>query len=73
MLQNCSDTASQYSWEGQADREKANAANHPGAVQTMRTLAQERGIKVIEVKEFSNLVIAEIFNAILTTCLNNNK
>ncbi len=71
MLQNCSDTAGQFSWEGQADREKANAANNPGAVQAMRTLAEERGIRVIQVREFSNIVIAEIFNAILNICLNN--
>jgi hypothetical protein len=37
----------------------------------MRTLAEERGIKVIEVREYSNMVIAEIFNAILHICLNN--
>ena len=71
MLQNCSETAGEFTWEGQAERERANAQFNQGGVLAMRNLAEERGIKVIEVREYSNMVIAEIFNAILHICLNN--
>ena len=69
MLENTSEEAGKYTWAGQEEKERLNSTIHPGGVDAMRTLARDRNLKVIEVSQFSNMVIAEIFNALLNICL----
>jgi hypothetical protein len=44
-----------------------------GGVQALRQLAGERNIQVIDIHELSNIVIAQVFNAILKVCTDNKK
>ena len=73
MLENTSTTAADEPWGGFAAKEKDKANESKEGVENLKTELNKSNIKIINVDEFSNQVIAEIFNHIITVCKANLK
>ena len=69
MLHNVSETAADEPWEGQAEKEKANATVALGAVDELKkALIAKKEVAVLNIDVFSNETIAKIFNYIIKSC-----
>lgn len=69
MLHNVSPTAADEPWEGQAEKEKANSTIAIGAVKELKqALVARKDIRVLDIEEFSNQTVANIFNYIIRSC-----
>lgn len=68
MLTNASDKAGEEAWKNQFEQDREHTEKNKGAVKALREAFQKRGVHIIDVKEFSNYVIAEIFHYILRVC-----
>ena len=68
MLANSSDCAADEPWPGQLEKERENAGKLEGTVTVLRGQLEKLNVQIIDVDQFSNEMIAQIFHYIIKVC-----
>ncbi len=68
MLVNASSTSNDEPWQGQGVKEESKKDEFVGSVTALKKDLQKIGTTIINIDVFSQQIVAEIFNKVLTVC-----